>query len=81
MMYSPKFTKIVALYYVVFSVNRWLDIFINTRPFVKSVSQKYNFLISQPKHMLWVLKRKDGSFEHPKQILKLMGKKLFTILR
>ena len=28
-----------------------------TRPLVKSVYQKINFLISQPKHMLWVLKR------------------------
>ena len=26
-------------------------------PFVKRVYQKNNFLISQPKHMLWVLKR------------------------
>ena len=36
--------------------------------------------------MLWVLKKKttpqcDGSFEHPKHMLKLMGKKIFTILR
>ena len=29
--------------------------------------------------MLWVLKR-DGSFEHPKQILKLVDKKIFSIL-
>ena len=28
--------------------------------------------------MLWVLR--DGSFEHPKHMLKLMGKKIFTIL-
>ena len=28
-----------------------------TRPLVKSVHQKIHFLISQPKHMLWVLKR------------------------
>ena len=27
------------------------------RPLVKSVYKKNNFLISQPKHMLWVLKR------------------------
>ena len=27
------------------------------RPLVKSVYQKINFLISHPKHMLWVLKR------------------------
>ena len=29
----------------------------NSRPLVKSGYQKINFLISQPKHMLWVLKR------------------------
>ena len=34
-------------------------------------------LISRPKHMLWVLKR---SFEHPKHMIKLMGKKNLTIL-
>ena len=28
-----------------------------SRPLVKSAYQKNNFLISQPKHMLWVLKR------------------------
>ena len=27
------------------------------RPLVKGAYQKNNFLISQPKHMLWVLKR------------------------
>ena len=26
-------------------------------PLVKSAYQKYNFIVSQPKHMLWVLKR------------------------
>ena len=41
----------------------------------KSTLSKINFLISQPKHMLW-----DGSFEHPKYMLKLMDKKIFTIL-
>ena len=43
-----------------------------------------NLLISQPKHMLWVLKRTvsvGGSFEHPKHMLKLMGKEIFTMLR
>ena len=25
--------------------------------------------------------QRDGSFEHPKQMLKLMGKKIFTIIR
>ena len=33
--------------------------------------------------MLWVLKLSqwDGSYKHPKHMLILMGKKLFTILR
>ena len=30
--------------------------------------------------MLWVLKR-DGSFEHPKPMLKLMGKNILKFLR
>ena len=45
------------------------------RPLVKSAYQKNKYLISQPKHMLWV---RDGSFEHPKHMLKLMGKKIFN---
>ena len=53
------------------------------RPLVKSAYPKNNFLISQANHMLWVLKItvSDGSFEHPKQMLKRTGKKIFTILR
>ena len=48
------------------------------------------FLFLNQKHMLWVLKRTvslrrsshwDGSFEHPKYMLKLIGKKIFTIVR
>ena len=31
--------------------------------------------------MLWVLKRRDGSFEHPKHMFELMDKKIITILR
>ena len=31
--------------------------YIRLRPIVSSAYQKNNFLISQPKHMLWVLKR------------------------
>ena len=30
---------------------------LSIRPLVKRVYQKYDFLVSQPKHMLWVLKR------------------------
>ena len=43
----------------------------------------YNFLISQPKHVADTQKKsqREGSFEHPKFILKLLGKKIFTILR
>ena len=49
------------------------------RPVVKK-----KILISQPKHMLWVLKepsQRDSSFEYPKHMLQLMGKKIFKILR
>ena len=49
-------------------------------PLVKRAYKKNNVLISQPKHMLWVLKRTISSFEHPKHILQLMDKKIFTIL-
>ena len=44
---------------------------------------KNDYLISQPKHMLWVLEPSqwDGSFKHPKHMLKIMGKKIFTISR
>ena len=50
---------------------------------VKNGLQKNNFLISQPKHILWVLKEPsqwDSSFEHPNHMLKIMGKKIFIIL-
>ena len=41
------------------------------------------FLISQPKHLLWVVKRvfSMSPFKHPKHIFKMMGKKIMTILR
>ena len=45
---------------------------------VKSAERKFNFLISQPKHMLWVL---NDTVLLAKHMLKLMGKKIFTILR
>ena len=53
--------------------------------YLKSVHSKINFLISQPKHMLWVLKRTVSMrqfFVLIKHMLKLMGKKtlVFTIL-
>ena len=39
------------------SVNMGLNHSHLDRPLFKSAYQKVNFLISQPKHMLWVLKR------------------------
>ena len=66
----------------VFKKNKF--VFELCRPLVKSEYQKNNFLISQPKYMLWILKRTvsmRGSFEHPEHMLKIMGKKIFTILR
>ena len=50
----------------------------------KIAYQKIIFLISQPKHMLWVLIRTVSMrqfFEHPKRMFKLLGKKIITILR
>ena len=47
------------------------------RTLVKSVKRKFNFLISQPKHMFGY--SEEPSYEHPKQMLKLMGKKIFTL--
>ena len=54
-----------------------------SRPLVKSAYQKINFLISQPKHMLWVLKTtvSMSAFDRPKLMFKLMDEKIFTILR
>ena len=43
---------------------------------IEGVLENY-FLTSQPKHMLWVLKRTismNGSFEHPKHMFELMDK-------
>ena len=53
------------------------------RPLDRSANLRISLLISQPKHMLCVLKEPsqwDGSFEHPKHMIKLMGKKKITIL-
>ena len=55
------------------------------RPPDKSAYWKIIFVISHPKHILWVLKRTvsiwDGSFEHSKHMFRWMGKKIITILR
>ena len=45
-------------------------------PLVKSAYQKIIFLISTKTYVVG-----DGSFEHTKHTLKLMGKKIFTIVR
>ena len=53
-----------------------------TRTLGKSVYQKCNILISQPKHMVWVLKRSLNEtvlLSTQKNMLKLMGKKIFII--
>ena len=53
------------------------------RTLVKSVYQKNNFLISLPKICCGYSKEPsqwDGSFEHPKHMLEIMGKKILTIL-
>ena len=42
-----------------------------------------NFLIFQPKHVLWVFKRTVSMrrlFQHPKHMLEMMDSKIFTIL-
>ena len=52
------------------------DLFI--RPLNKSANSDNNFLIFQPIHMLWVLKRTISM--HPKQMLSLTNKKIFLIL-
>ena len=47
-------------------------------PQIRVIISKFIFLISQPKHLLWVLKRTislRSTFEHPKDMFKLIGKK------
>ena len=51
--------------------------------FIRIDVEKY-FPISQPKHMMWGLKRTfliRRFFEQPKHMLKIMGMKIFKILR
>ena len=55
---------------------------VSYRPLVKSAYQKKHFLISQSKHVVGTRNfLMESSFEHPKRMFKLMGKKIFTILR
>ena len=54
------------------------------RPPDKSAYWKSIFFIFHPKICYWYSKESsqiDGSFEHPKHMFKLMGKKIITILR
>ena len=57
---------------------------IASSPLVKSAYQNNIFLISQPKHMLWGLKitrlNETVLLSTQKPMLKLMGKKIFTIV-
>ena len=51
---------------------------------VGNLMSELNFLISQSKHMLWILNKNPLNemffFEHPNQMFKLMDKKRLTIL-
>ena len=49
--------------------------------FLGALRVKINFLTSQPKDMLWVLKITDHLNEMVLFSSKLMGKKIFTFLR
>ena len=53
------------------------------RPLVKSVYQNYNCLISQPKHVVGTQKKglNEMVLLSTQNMLKLMGKKIFTLLR
>ena len=53
------------------------------RPLVKSVLQKYNFLISHPKHVVGTQKNClyiETVLLSTQNILKIVGKKIFTTL-
>ena len=64
------------------------DMYINSvylfRTLVKSAQQKFNFLISQPKHVVGTQKNRHNEtvlLNTQQVMLKLMGKKILTILR
>ena len=58
--------------------NTYLLFAVVIRAFVKSAYQKKKLLISQQKHMLWVLIRTVSM--RPKHLFKLMDKKIITFL-
>ena len=62
----------------------WIEIRSNIRSFVKSAYQKIIFLFLNQNICCGYSQEPsqgDGSSEHPKYMPKLMGKKIFTILR
>ena len=65
-------------FYLLFSVCQSTHLGVSSSPQDKSAYWKTIFIITHPKHMLLVLKE-QSSFEHPKQMFKLMGKKIFKI--
>ena len=58
-LYFSKIRKDVAKFVVCCSLDWCFKGLKNSRPVVKSAYLKNNFLISQPKHILWVLKKKS----------------------
>ena len=72
---SPKYSD------TTFTSLPYLFLYMINRPPDKSVYLIIIFfVISQPKHMLWVLKR-TVSLRHPKHMFKLMDKKIIAISR
>ena len=63
-----------------FKINIFGKFFQEYSTLVKGEQQKNNCLISQPKHMLWVLKRSVSLRRDTKHMLKIMEKEIFTIL-
>ena len=81
---NRQFTSMMSRLLIGSVGNRAISMSIHSSPPDQSVLQKIIFLISQPKHMLWVLIRTVSmrrSLEHPKHMFKLMGKKIITIIR
>ena len=65
------------------SCSRLLKTAPDLRPLVKCALQKNLFAISQPKHVVSTQKNcfNMSSFEHPKHMLKMMGKKILKFVR
>ena len=73
--YAQKFCLSKGMYTIVVLQNTGGFMFKNLLCLIidedESAYQNINFLISEPKHMLWVLKR-TVSMRHPKHMFKLM---------